>query len=52
MTSGIAVPPVSGATWAAAVPAAPHAIPVQSTATSVARSRRNLGMFVAAYGVS
>jgi hypothetical protein len=51
MTSGMAVPPVAGA-WAAAVPATAHAIPVQSTATSVARSRRNLVMFVAAYGVS
>ena len=32
--------------------AAQHAIPVQSTAASVARSRRDLGIFVAAYGVS
>jgi hypothetical protein len=52
MTCGMAVPPVTGATWATAVPAAPHAIPVQSTAASVARSRRNLVMFVAAYEVS
>jgi hypothetical protein len=51
MTTGMAAPPVVGTVCAVAV-AAQHAIPVQSTAASVARSRRDLGIFVAAYGVS
>jgi hypothetical protein len=53
MTTGMAAPPVVGTVCAVAVAVvAQHAIPVQSTAASVARSRRDLGIFVAAYGVS
>jgi hypothetical protein len=53
MTSGMAVPPVVGTVCAAAVVvAAQHATTVHSTAASLARSRRDLVIFVAAYGVS
>jgi hypothetical protein len=55
MTTGMVAPPVVGTVCAVAVVVtvvAQHAIPVQSTAASVARSRRDLGIFVAAYGVS
>jgi hypothetical protein len=51
MTTGMAVPPVLGTVCAAAV-VAQQAIPVQSTAASVARSQRDLVIFVVAYGVS
>ncbi|HEV7884777.1 MAG TPA: hypothetical protein VGO81_14495 [Solirubrobacteraceae bacterium] len=49
----MAAPPVVGTVCAPAVALeAQQATPVQSTAASVARSRRDLGIFVAAYGVS
>jgi hypothetical protein len=50
MASGMTAPPVSFA--AHAVPEAQQEIAVQSMATSVARSRRDRVMSVAAYEVS
>jgi len=50
MTAGMTVPPVPSD--AHAVPEAQHEIAVHSTATSVARSRRDLVISVAAYEVS
>jgi hypothetical protein len=50
MTSGMIAPPVPAD--ASAGPPAQQAIPVSSTARSLAQSRRDLVIVVAAYGVS